>query len=90
MDRQIGVTNLAYYAWLEEFDGVSRAYLKRSNFLEADNKLHALCTTHQDPGVTEPNPHAFRDMANSPAPPSRGCKVRAQGLKSWGVKENST
>ena len=41
-------------------------------------------------GVTAPNPHAFRDMANSPAPPSRGCTVRAQGLKSWGVKENST
>ena len=57
MDRQIGVTNLAYYAWLEEFDGVSRAYLKRSNFLEADKKLHALCNTHKGPRITAANPN---------------------------------
>ena len=32
-------------------------------------------------GVTAPNPHAFRDMANSPAPLQEGARSARRGLR---------
>ena len=39
---------------------------------------------NRDLGVTAPNLHASKGMANKPAPPSSMCRVHAQGVKSWG------